>query len=88
MLKPVTIIDPETKVESVRPAWSRNYANEQTGRLKRVFRWAAENELIPVATHQAIATVAGLRKGQSDARETEPVKPVPQGHIDAVLRVT
>src|SRR5206468_8356759 len=54
-------------------------------RLKQLFRWAAEAELVPAAVYQALATVAGLRKGRGGVRETEPVRPVPDADVDAVL---
>jgi integrase len=65
--------------------WSRNYINKQVARLKSMFRWATENEMIPAGVYQSLKTVAGLKKGRSEARETEPVKPVPIPHVEAVL---
>lgn len=65
--------------------WCRTRVNKQVGRVRRVFRWAAANELVPVAVVQALACVAGLQKGRTDARETEPVKPVPVADVLATL---
>lgn len=64
---------------------SRNYANGNLGRLKRIFRWAASEQLIPASVPQAIDTVDGLRKGHSEARETEPILPVDDWVVDATL---
>lgn len=64
---------------------SRNYANGNLGRLKRVFRWAASEQLIPASVPQALDTVDGLRKGHSEARETEPIQPVDEWVTDATL---
>ena len=64
---------------------SRGNINKQIARIKRLFSWAVENELIPPATFQALAEVAGLRKGRTEAREKPPIKPVPQPWIDATL---
>jgi integrase len=63
----------------------RGVVNQRVGRIKRLFNWAASEELVPVAVYQALATVAGLARGRSPARETEPVKPVPEAFVDAVL---
>ena len=63
---------------------SRNVINKDIGRVRRAFRWAVENELLPVTVLQALQTVQGLRRGRSEARETEPVKPVPAAHVDAI----
>jgi integrase len=65
--------------------WSRNYVNHQVGRIRRMFRWAAEEELLPGHVHQDLQTVAGLRRGKTDARETAGVKPVPTERMEATL---
>lgn len=63
---------------------SRGHINEQIARVNRVFRWGVENELVPSSVYHALQAVTGLRKGRSAARETEPVKPAPEEHINAV----
>ena len=62
----------------------RTSINRNIGRIKMMFKWAVENELCPVEVYQALATVVGLRAGRSEAKESEPVKPVPMAFIDAV----
>lgn len=42
------------------------------------------HELLPASAFQAFATLPGLRRGRCEARETEPIKPVPQEHVDAI----
>jgi len=54
----------------------RSYINACLGHLRRMFKWAVSQELLPVAVHQALATLPGLRRGRSAARETAPVMPV------------
>jgi integrase len=66
-------------------AWSRTYCNRQIDRMKHVFKWATENELIPPSVYHGLATVAGLSFGRTDAAETEPVKPVPDQTVDATI---
>jgi integrase len=63
---------------------SRNVVNKHVGRIKRIFKWGAENELLSGSVSHALAAVSGLRKGRSEARETEPVKPVPDQPVEAV----
>jgi integrase len=65
--------------------WCRTLINRRMDRVKRVFRWAASEELVPVAVYQSLRTLAGLRKGRTDARESEPVTPVDPTQVDAVL---
>jgi hypothetical protein len=66
--------------------WSRGYVNGQIGRIKRCFKWAASRELMPPAVFHGLPAVDGLRKGKTDARETEPVKPVVAHIVDATLK--
>lgn len=63
----------------------RNVVNQRVACVKRIFRWAVAEELVPPALSMALAAVEPLRKGRSGARETMPVRPVPGEHVDAVL---
>ncbi len=61
----------------VERGWSRRTVNMQTGRVKRMFKWAVENELVPGETFVRLQAVAGLKCGRTTAPEPEPVRPVP-----------
>ncbi|MBI3467949.1 MAG: tyrosine-type recombinase/integrase [Planctomycetes bacterium] len=63
----------------------RNYINSNIGRIKRVFKWGVENELVPPSVYHGLQAVGGLKRGRSDARESEPVKPVPEAFVESVL---
>jgi integrase len=65
--------------------WSRTYVNAQVDRVRRMFRWAASEEMVPAGVHEALRTVAGLRAGKTEAREPKKVKPAPADHVDAAL---
>jgi integrase len=62
----------------------RTEINKRTGRVKRVFKWGVENELLPPSVFHGLQAVRGLSRGRSEARESEPVKPVPEAFVDAV----
>lgn len=64
---------------------SRATVNGYMNRIRRCFRWGVEQELVPPSVLHGLQAVAGLKRGRSEARETEPVKPVPQAFIDAIL---
>jgi integrase len=64
---------------------SRGHVNKQTGRIVRMFKWAVAEEMVPPATYQALAAVEGLKRGRSDARETEPIRPVDTKVVDATM---
>ena len=65
--------------------WCRGFINQRVGRIRRVFKWAVAEELVPPAVHQALAAVAGLQRGRSKARDSAPVEPVPDAVVDATL---
>ena len=62
----------------------RNTINQRVGRIVHVFKWAASEELIPASVHQALKTVSGLQRGRTEARESKPIKPVPDSFVDAI----
>ncbi|MHC4214196.1 MAG: tyrosine-type recombinase/integrase [Planctomycetota bacterium] len=64
--------------------WARTNINKMTSRLKRVFRWGTENELVPPDVFHALQAVSGLKRGRTEARETKPIEPVPEVHIEAI----
>jgi integrase len=65
--------------------WSRSYANAQVDRIRRMFRWGASEELFPAGVWESLRTVAGLRAGKTDARESGKVRPVRDEVVDATL---
>jgi len=65
--------------------WCRKHCNASVQRVKRIFKWATENELLPASIYNALETVEGLRYGRTEARESDPVRPVPDEWIDATL---
>lgn len=64
---------------------ARGVVNQRVGRVKRIFKWATGEELVPPHVFQGLNAVAGLRRGKTAARETEPVRPVPDAYIELVL---
>jgi hypothetical protein len=66
--------------------WSRGVINQRIGRIKRAFRWCCSEGLVPVAVLQGLETVDGLARGRTEARETNPVRPVPDAYVDAVQK--
>jgi integrase len=63
----------------------RSFVNHSINRVRRVFRWAAGEELVPVATYEGLRTLSGLRRGRTSARESKPVVPVDDATVDATL---
>lgn len=71
--------------EMIRLGWNRSVINKQIGRIRRVFKWGARKKLIAASVWHELGTVEGLKRGRSDAQESEPVRPVPHAYVDAVL---
>jgi integrase len=65
--------------------WSRSYTNAQVDRIRRMFRWAAAEELLPASVYQNLRAVAGLRFGKTEAREIKKVRPVAANHVETTL---
>lgn len=77
-------------LKAIRQLWidaglARRHINQRVGRLKRMFKWGVAEELVPASVCQSLQAVDGLRFGHTAARETEPVKPVPDAWVEAVL---
>lgn len=66
---------------------SRKYINDLISVVKRMFRWALEEELVQgVPNIQAVLTrgVGWVKKGRTKAKEPPAVKPVSESAIDAI----
>lgn len=85
MLKPREERDEKTGEVTTRPGWCRTFINRQIARIKLMFKWATENELLLPSVYHGLSTVGGLRKGRSDARESDQVKPAPDHAIETIL---
>jgi integrase len=63
----------------------RGVVNQRVGRIRNIFRWGVENELVPATVLFALKAVRGLQLGRTDARETEPIRPVPVDQVYKIL---
>src|SRR5690606_26637960 len=64
---------------------ARSTINANIQRIRAMFRWGVENELVEAPIYQALNAVRGLRRGKSTARETEPIRPVPDAVVEATI---
>jgi integrase len=65
--------------------WCRRTVNNAVNRVRYLFSWAVEEELIPATNLEALKAVKGLKAGRTKARETPPVRPVPDQAVEATL---
>jgi integrase len=87
--EPVSSFGP-LKLKAVREVFigrglCRSTINKHIGTIKRIFKWGAENELVPAAVFHGLSAVSGLRRGRSKAKESVPVKPVPDAYVEATV---
>lgn len=61
--------------------------NRHVGRVRRMFKWAVAEELVLVSVYQSLLAVSGLQAGRTEAKESDPVLPVPIEHVAAVRRL-
>jgi integrase len=67
---------------------SREYVNNLTKSIIRMFQWAVTEEKVPPSVPIALREVGGLRKGRDRRlREPEPIRPVPEAHFQPVVDV-
>ncbi len=71
--------------DMVRNGWCRKHVNAQFNRLRAVFAWGVENELISPRQLAAIQTVKGLRKGKTKAPDHPEVPPVLWSEAEQLL---
>ncbi len=85
---PVAEFSPR-RLKSLRQAWidqghCRTHINRQTHRVRHVFKWGVQEELVDPAVLAALGAVPGLKRGRTAARESEPVRPVPDEWVSAI----
>lgn len=64
---------------------ARTYINKQIERMRRIYKWAVAEGMVPVTTYQALLCLPGLKRGRTPARETAPVRPVAEEVVEATL---
>ncbi len=67
------------------PALARGVVNQRVARVRRMFKWAVENELVPPDVFHGLQAVRGLQRGRCDAKESKPVLPVARAVVDDTL---
>lgn len=71
----------------IRRAMARTTINAHVMRIKRMIRWGVETGLVDAAILPGLMAVRGLAAGRTDARETDPKRPVPIEDVNAVRKL-
>lgn len=96
-LRPLTRLFGDTSADEFKPAnlrtlqdhlirggLARSTVNKRINLIRRMFKWAARESMIPAQVAMDLSVVDGLRQGRSKARETEEVRPAPESDVDAI----
>jgi integrase len=75
----------DVRAKMVAADWSRSYVNVSVNRIKRMFRWATAEEMVPPSVVHGLSAVAAIRRGEPGVRETAKVRPAPDADVDAAL---
>jgi integrase len=59
--------------------------NRVVNTIRRMFKWAASEELVPADAWHSLQSVAALQKGRTPAPEVPPVEEVPEAVVEATL---
>jgi integrase len=81
--KMIEAVDPKTGLP-----WCRRSINLHVSRIRALFKWGVENQLVSPTILQGLQAVRGLQQGRSPARETDPVRPVHAAFVEATLPFT
>lgn len=66
-------------------ALARTTVNARTRMIVAIFKWGVAHEIVPASSYEALRTIEPLRRGKCVVRETEPVRPVDEAHVQATL---
>ena len=73
------------QAEFIRDGLSRREVNRRTNLIKGAFKWGVAQQLVSGEVWHCLQAVGGLRKDRCEAREIEPVGPVPDAIVERTL---
>lgn len=70
-------------IDRKRP-YTRGGVNRLVGGIRRMFRWAVREELIPVTVATALEMLEPLRKGKCTLKDNPPIQPVERKSLEVI----
>lgn len=90
-IRPVVVLHGRTRITAFGPlslkavreqmiasGLARGTINSRVNRVRRMFKWGVENQIVEPAVLHALQAVAPLKRGRTEAKETAPVRAVPE----------
>ena len=71
----------------IEDGWVRDSVNKGVGRIRLIFKWGVENEMVQPSTLQALQAVAPLLKGRTEAHDNAPRTAVDDSRIETVKKL-
>ncbi len=71
--------------DMVAAGWSRTHVNAQFRRLRSIFKWGVENELVKARHLEALQAIQPLKQGKTTAPEKPKVRPIAWSVASQVL---
>ena len=65
--------------------WSRGYVNDHVARLKRMYKWATSEEMVPTDVYHSLCSIDSLRAGKCKAHDNIPIGPVSDADVETTL---
>lgn len=65
----------------------RRFINQSIGRIRRMFRWATENELVKPTVLLGLKSLTPLLEGRTAAKDYAPRKPVSKANVNKVKKL-
>ncbi len=74
------------QAEFIRNELCRNECNRRTKIIRSAFKWAVSKSMIDEKVLRTLQTVAPLKQGRTEARETEKILPVPAAVVERTIQ--
>lgn len=65
---------------------SRSYINDQVSSIRKMFRWAVSEELIPETTYRALMTIEGIKRGREGVKDSPKKVPAKWEEVDCIAK--
>lgn len=70
----------------VAAGWCRSVINKNVGRIRSIFRWGVENEMVSAVTLQRLQAVSPLLSGRTEAQDNPAKAPATEEQVQAVRK--